>query len=624
MLAMILLTAAGRAADAQDVDAHWKLEDLYATREAFDAARSEVEAQIASLGACEGHLGDDAATLLKCLDARAAVQKQLGWLSSYTSNHVSADTRDDAWRARDAKIEDLSTRAATATAWMGPELLSIGAERIEAMIAAEPKLQPYAYPLRATLRRGEHVKSPDEERILALATAVTARPGDIHSTFVNAELPWPTFTLPDGSTTKLTTAEYGRLRVHPDPAVRKAVFDAYFGALKGYEGTIGSMLSAQVSSHWFTAQARGYDSCVEQALSGDFIPREVYDTLVREANAALPTLHRYLKLRKELLGVDELSYSDLYVPIVSEETPRVFSLKDSEQLAIDSAKPLGKDYQAALTAAFGAGWIDAYPTEGKRSGAYMSDSAYGAHPFVLLNHVDDYDSASTLAHEMGHAMHSELAMSSQPFPTANYSTFLAEIASTFNEALLLEHQLKAAKKSDEDKLFYLGSALENLRTTYFRQAMFAEFELQIHEAVEQGEPLTGGQLTQMYADILKRYHGTDEGITRIDDVWTLEWSYIPHFYYDFYVYQYATSLAASSLLSQAVLDKKDKGAVDRYLTMLKAGGSDDPYVLLKTAGVDLASPEPYRAVAARMDAIMDQIEEIRAKQAKQAAKGKGK
>jgi oligoendopeptidase F len=612
MLPLILMAGSARGAEEpEDSAVTWQLEHLYPTVEAFEAAKRAVEAELPKLGDCEGKLGADAATLRACLEAYSAVALQLGRLSSYTGNHLAGDTRDDAWRARDSEVQDLATRVATASSWMSPAVLALGPERIEALIAEDPGLAPYAYPLRATLRRGEHVLGPAEERILALAGGVTGRPGDVHGTFVNAELPWPTVALPDGTEATLRPSEYSRLRVHPDAAFRERVFDAYFGALGDYEGTIGGLLSTQVAAHWFRAQARGYDSCVDQSLAGDFVPRSVYDTLVREANATLPTLHRYLRLRRELLGVEELSYADLYVPIVDQQTPRVFTLADSQQLTIDSARPLGKEYQKALQGAFGAGWIDVYPREGKRSGAYMSDSAYGVHPYVLLNHNDDYDSASTLAHEMGHAMHSHLAMASQPYPTANYSTFLAEIASTFNEALLLEHQLKRAK-SDEDRLFYLGSALENLRTTYYRQAMFAEFELAIHESAERGEPLTGGRLTSMYADILRRYHGADQGVTRIDDTWTLEWAYIPHFYYDFYVYQYATSLAASSLLAQSVIDK-EKGAVDRYLTMLRAGGSDEPYVLLQAAGVDLASPEPYRAVAARMDAIMDQIEAIRAK-----------
>ncbi|MEQ1501043.1 MAG: oligoendopeptidase F [Myxococcota bacterium] len=609
MLVMLsLFTGPASAADT----ATWRLEDLYPSIDAFEAARKQTETAIDALPQCRGTLGTDAATLLRCLDQQTAVAQALGRLSSYTSNHSAADTRDDAWQARDGAVSLLGTRFAEAVSWLQPELVSLGADKIDAFLKAEPKLAPYDYPLHVTLRRGEHIRGPAEERILALSTAVTGAPGDTYQTFANAELPWPTVTLPDGSTSRLQQSEYGRLRSNADPAVRKLVFDAFFGKLAEYEGTMGALLATQVQSHWFVAQSRGYPSCVEASLAGNFVPREVYDTLVRETNANLPTLHRYLKLRASMLGIDQLKYSDLYVPLVASDAK--FPLAESERLAIESAKPLGKDYVAAMQQGFANGWIDVYPHEGKVSGAYMSDSAYGVHPYVLLNHNDDFESATTLAHEFGHAMHSHLAMGAQPYPTAAYATFLAEIASTFNEALLLDLVVSKAK-TDDEKLFYLGSALEGLRTTFFRQAMFAEFELAIHEKAEHGEPLTGGTLTAMYADLVRRYHGQSEGVVTVDDVWTHEWEFIPHFYYDFYVFQYATSIAASAQLSDAVL-RKDKGATERYLTMLKAGGSDDPYTLLKTAGVDLASPEPYRALAARMNAIMDQIDAIRAKQAK--------
>ncbi|MEQ1570471.1 MAG: oligoendopeptidase F [Myxococcota bacterium] len=601
---------------AAETEASWRLEDIYPTVEAFDAAKTKVAGEFPKVAACEGKLGADAATLLGCLEAHYAVSLELSRLASYTSNHASADTRDDAWAEREGGVNLLRSEYAEVLSYFDPELLALGSERIEGFLKAEPRLAPYAYPLRSTLRQGEHVKSPAEERLLALATAVTYRPGETYTTFANAELPWPTLTLPDGSKTRLAQPDYSRLRSNPDPMVRKLVFDSFFGTLASYEATIGEMLGAQIASHWFLAQARGYPSCVEASLARDFVPRGVYDTLVAEANANLPTLHRYLKLRGKMLGIEQLTYADLYVPLVASD--RKFDLAESERLALASAKPLGPAYVAAMQQGFAGGWIDVYPREGKVGGAYMSDEAYGTHPFVLLNHNDDYESASTLAHEFGHAMHSHLAMGHQPYATAGYSTFLAEIASTFNEALLLDHVLKGAK-TDEEKLFFLGSALEQLRTTFFRQAMFAEYELAIHAQAERGEPVTGSTLTATYADIVRRYHGHDQGVVRVDDVWTHEWSFVPHFYYDFYVFQYATSLAASSLLAEDVLNKK-KGAVDRYLGLLSAGGSDDPYVLLKGAGVDLASPEPYRAVVARMNAIMDQIEVIEAKRAKKSGK----
>ncbi len=606
-----MLVAWGAVAFAAEDADRWRLEHIYATVEAWEAARAKVEREIPSLTDCRGKLGTDAATFLGCLEQQASIGQELGRLSSYASNHVSVDTRDDAWQAREAAVQILFTRQAEATAWFEPELLALGAEKVDAFLKAEPKLKAWDYPLHAALRRGEHVLDPEGERLLALSGALTSAPSDSYVTFANAELPWPTVTLPDGTTTRLAQPDFARLRSHADPAVRKLVFDEFFGTLADYEATIGTLLAAQVQAHWFHAQARGYPSSVEAALANDFLPREVYDTLVAQAGAHLPTLHRYLKLREDMLGLEELTYADLYVPLVASD--RKFSLEESKALALASAKPLGKAYVAAMKEGLDAGWIDAYPREGKIPGAYM-DGVYGVHPYVLLNHQDDFESAGTLAHEYGHAMHTWLAHRAQPYPTAGYPTFLAEVASTFDEALLSAYVLDRAK-TDEERLFYLGSALEDLRTTFFRQAMFAEVELAMHEMAERGEPITGSALTAKYAEILRRYYGADQGVVRIDDAWTREWASVPHFYYDFYVFQYATSIAASSLLAGDVVEGR-KGASERFLGLLEAGGNGDPYVLLKDAGVDMATAAPYDALAARMEAIMDEIEALRAKRKK--------
>ncbi|MBA2320959.1 MAG: oligoendopeptidase F [Deltaproteobacteria bacterium] len=604
--------AAAPVTAAPPPGAVWRLDHIFPTVEAFEKARGEASSHIPKLADCRGKLTSDAATLFACLQDQDAVRIEISRLSSYASNHASSDTRDDAWQAREGAVQQLWTDYSEAVSWADPEIIAAGAPKIESLLAAEPKLSPWAYPLRAVLRRGEHVLSADQERLLALSTAIAFAPSNTYQTFANAELPWPEITLPDGTKATLRQSEYSRLRVHPDPAVRKQVFDAFFGTLATYESTIGDLLATQVSTHWFYAQARKYPSSVEAALASDFLPRAIYDTLVTETRATLPTLHRYFALRGRMLGIEELTYADLYVPLVKSD--RKYSLEESKRLTHAAMKPLGKEYQAALTQGYDAGWMDVYPAKGKRSGAYMDDSAWGVHPYVLLNHNDDWDSASTLAHEWGHALHSQLTNDTQPFATSGYSTFLAEIASTFNEALLIEDALKNAK-TDDERLFYLGSALESLRTTYYRQAMFGEYELQIHAQVEKGEPLTGAALTALYADLLRDYHGSEKGIVRVDDAWTHEWAFIPHFYYDFYVWQYATSIAAASLLSERVLDK-EKGAVDAYLRLLRSGSSDDPHQLLLKAGVDMTKPDAYRAVAARMDELMDEIEAILAKRAR--------
>ncbi|MEO7597333.1 MAG: M3 family oligoendopeptidase, partial [Opitutus sp.] len=330
-----------------------------------------------------------------------------------------------------------------------------------------------------------------------------------------------------------------------------------------------------------------------------------------ETNANLPTLHRYFKLRAKMLGISDLRYWDIYPPIVASD--KTFPLATGQALATAAVEPLGAAYQKTFSDSLAGRYTHYYPQPGKRSGAYMNGSVHDAHSFVLMNYNDDYESVSTLAHEWGHGVHSLLANSSQPSTNARYSIFTAEIASTQNEVLLLEHMLKIAQ-SDDERLYYLGFALENMRGTFFRQAMFAEFELTIHEIVEQGGSLSGQKLSQIYGDLLRRYHGDAEGVLKIDDMVTVEWAYIPHFYRRFYVYQYATSIAAGTAFAERIL-KGEPGAVDTYLGLLKAGGSDHPYDLVKRAGVDLATPAPYRALVARMNLIMDQIEKILATRA---------
>jgi oligoendopeptidase F len=357
------------------------------------------------------------------------------------------------------------------------------------------------------------------------------------------------------------------------------------------------------------AKVRKYPDSITRALDAHRIPVNVIDTLIAQTNASLPTLHRYFRLRAKMLGVPQMQYYDIYPPLVQSDIK--FPLATAKQLVLEAVAPLGPDYVATIDKGFSNRWMDAYPRKNKLGGAHMAGVAYDVHPYVLMNYNDDYESVTTIAHEWGHAMHSYLANHAQPFVTAEYPIFIAEIASTFNEQLLLDRVLKTAKNDDE-RLLYLGSALEGLRGTFFRQAMFAEFERNIHARVDREEPVAGEALTKTYCDILKRYHGAAEGVVGIDEKYCVEWEYIPHFYNPFYVYQYATSIAASSLFAQKVA-KGEPGALKRYLDLLRAGGSDYPYELVKTGGVDLATPAPYQALVARMNTIMDEIEAILAK-----------
>jgi len=609
---LALSLAPSFADDTAAVDpAHtWDLSGVYPSVQDWEAATVKAQADIDGLADCRGAM-KAVATMTSCLERIDGLALDLSRIHVYASNLSSVDTRDAEWRARAQTSELLWASFGEATSWLQPELIAVGEKKIEKAIAKEPRLAPYDYYLRSVLRHGAHTLPPEQEALLAAAAPLMAAPGNIRGVLLDAELPWPTVTLADGTEVTLDGSGYTHYRASPLRADRETVFQAYFATLADFQGTAGAALGAAAQGHWFDAKVRGYDSSIEAALDDEFLPPAVYDGLIAGTNAHLPTLHRYLKLRARILGVDDLAYSDLYVPLV--EGGREFPIEEGQALAIASAAPLGDVYTGILKDGFQHRWMDTYPATGKDPGAYMDGAAYEVHPFVLMNYTGDYLSVSTLAHEWGHAAHSALTNESQPHAKADYATFIAEIASTFAEALLLDHMLKEAK-TDEERLLYLGAALEGLRTTFFRQAMFGEFEKALHEKVERDEPVTGEGLSEDYLKLVRRYYGHDQGVTRVDDAYAVEWVYIPHFYYDFYVWQYATSIAASSLLAQDVLDGKE-GAVERYLDLLRAGGSDDPYKLLVTAGVDLAQPAPYDAIALRMEKIMDEIEAILDRQA---------
>jgi oligoendopeptidase F len=585
----------------------WNLGDLYPSAEAFDQARAAFAKRLPDLEGQRGKLGNSAATLKAALDVFFGMRKELGRIGSYASMRSDEDTRvPEAMGARQ-EVQQMAAEFASRSSWIAPEVLALPQGTVERYLKEEPGLAPYAFFLEDIERTRAHTLSQPEEKLLAEAGLVTPAPSTIYGVFSSAEMPFPEVTLSDGRKVRLDQAGYAKYRALPERSDRILVFNEFWKTYKAFERTLGAALDAQAKSDLFYARARHYPSCLAAALDGSNVPEAVYRTLIAETNHALPTLQRAFKLRARLLGITDLAYYDIYPPLVK-HVDLHFPIEKGEALVLEALAPLGPEYVDAVRHGFGSRWMDVYPHTGKRSGAYSNGSAYDVHPYVLMNYNDDYESVSTVAHEWGHAMHSYLANRAQPFPTADYSIFVAEVASTFNEALLLRRMLSQAT-TDDERLFLLGNYLENLRGTYFRQAMFAEFELAIHEAAERGEALTGAKLTRMYGELLRRYHGSAEGVVRIPDEYTVEWAYIPHFYYNFYVYQYATSLAASAQLAREVLDGTP-GAKDRYLSLLKAGGSRYPYELLKEAGVDLASPAPYRALEAQMNWAMDEIEKI--------------
>jgi oligoendopeptidase F len=584
----------------------WNLAEIYADVGAWDADAKRLDDALPALTACRGHLGDDAATLRRCLDLQAAINQRLYRLYSYASLRLDEDTGVAASLERADRVRLQLARVTEAGAFVTPELLAIGRARIDAFAAAEPGLRPYRHALDDALRHAEHTLDAQGEAMLAAWGATTDTPRTTYSIFTQSELPWPKIRLSDGTEATLDEPGYELHRAAANRADRKAAMDAFFGALKGFERTLGVTYYGQLKQDAVTARLRRYPDSITRALDNDRLPRAVYDQLIAQTNASLPTLHRYFRLRARMLGITDMGYHDIYVPLV--QGGPGFPIATARATMLAAVKPLGDDYGAAMKRGLAGRWMDVYPRARKQSGAYQNGFVYELHPYLLLNYHDTYDSLDALTHEWGHAMHTVLANASQPFPTADYAIFVAEIASTLNEHLLMEHMLAQAR-SDDERLLYLGQALEMMRATYFRQAMFAEFEYEAHARADRGEALSGEAFTRIYGELLRRYHGD---AVKIDDRYAIEWAYISHFYHGYYVFQYATSIAASALFAQRILSD-EPGARERYLEMLRAGGSDYPYDLVRRAGVDLAQPEPYQALVARMNAVMDKIESILAR-----------
>jgi oligoendopeptidase F len=603
---MVAAVFAGSAETGQGAEAGppavWDLGQIYESPAAWEAERKAVEAELPGLAALKGTLGD-AKGMTAALDRMSAVRKRLSRLETYAHLAADIDTRVTEAQGRRQLADDLSTAYEQATAFLAPEVAALGRAKVESFIAAESGLARHRYRLETLLRLAEHTLSPQEEALLAAVQTPLEQPHEIYSLLSHADIPWPIIEI-RGEKVRLDQTGYVAHRDDRDAAIRRQVFEAFWTSFKTYERTFGAIYAANVRGTVFLAKARKYPNALSAALSEHNVPETVYRTLVAETHAGLPALHRYLTDGRKLLGLPELRYSDLYVPFA--DPPRKYTLGEAETLTLEGVAPLGSAYVQDLSSAFSAGWMHSLVQQGKVGGAYMNPGAYDVHPFVLLSFNGAYSSVSTIAHEFGHAMHSVLADRAQPFETANYPIFIAEIPSTTNEMLLADHVIAHAGTKAE-KIFALSQALELLRGTFFRQAMFAEFEAEAHDAVERGEPLTGEGLTKTYLGLLRRYMGDSEGVMKIDDLYGIEWAYIPHFYRDFYVYQYATSISAAAYFAEGI-ERGDEAVRDRYFEMLKAGGSDDPYQIVKRAGLDMASPTPYRALVARMTRLTDRLD----------------
>lgn len=603
LLAAAAAAAPGLALAAEPaLPAVWDLTELYPTDAAWEAERQAVEADLPKIAAFKGRLGESAATLRQASEAISALTKRVLRLFVYATLKGDEDLRIAANQERRLMAQQLLSKATEAASWVSPEVLEVGATKIRGFVASDPALAKFRFNFENTLRQAPHTLDDAGEALLASTGPALAGPQQIRNQLVLSDIPWPEVQV-DGKTVRLDSQGYTAARATRDRTERKTVFDAFFGAFKVYESSLGATLATKVQGDIFTARARKYPSSLAAAVDGPNIPEAVYRTLIAEANRGLPILHRYFEVRRRLLGLPDMAYWDIYPPVTKLEAR--FDLPTTRKISLEAMRPLGPEYGEAFARATAAGWVHVYPQKGKAAGAYVFGAAYDVHPYMLLNHDGDYEGLSTYAHEWGHAMHTLLAQKAQPFELSNYPTFTAEVASTVNEQLLVAHMLKGAKDKDE-RLFYLDRVCETMRSTFYRQTMFAEFELAIHETAEKGQALSGRRLSGIYLDLLKRYHGPK---VTIEPAYGLEWALPAHFFRDFYVYQYATSVTAASAFAERILTGK-AAERDAYLGVLRAGGSDYPVDLLKKAGVDMTSPEPYRTMLGKFSRTLDEMEKL--------------
>jgi oligoendopeptidase F len=591
----------------------WNLADIYPSDDAWRAAKEKFVAQLPEIGKYKGTLAKSPQELAAAAQALTTLTKEFQRLYVYASMNADTDTRVSGYQAMKQEMNQLGATFSAETSFVEPEILKMDPKTLDSYIASDPRLKPYAFYLHDIQRRKAHTLSEGEEKIIADAGLMTPAPGEIYGIFTNSDFPFPTVTLADGTSRKLDLATFAVSRTLANRDDRKKVFESFFGELGKYHNTLGSTMNANLQTDLFAMRARKYPTTLDAAVDANNIPTTVYTSLVDGVNANLPTFHRYLRLRKRMMGLDQLHYYDLYAPLVASAN-LTYSAEEARKNIVGALAPLGTGYTSVIERAFKERWIDLYPTPGKRSGAYSNGGAYDVHPFMLINYNGRYDDMSTVAHELGHTMQSYFSNKNQPFITAGYPIFVAEVASTFNEALLIDHMLRTIT-DPATRLSLLGNYLEGIKSTVFRQTQFAEFELRTHQMAERGEPITGEALDKLYLEMTRKYYGHDKGVAIVDDVVQHEWAYIPHFYRNYYVYQYATSFTAAAALSEKVL-AGDKAATERYLAFLSAGGSKYPIDLLKDAGVDMTSSEPLDLTMRKMNRVMEEMESTLTKMGK--------
>ena len=584
----------------------WNLTDLYSTDDSWKTEKERIQQEMQKIAQYKGQLTTSAKVLFEALELNNTLVKDMVRLSSYASMKSDQDTRVTKYAGMKQELQQLFSQYGALTSFVEPELLTLKEEQLNAFIAQEKGLATYKFYLTDLLRTRAHKGSEDVEKVLAYSSLMSGNAANIFSTFFNAEFPHAEIEI-DGKLVKLNSANFSLYRASEDREVRRKVFEAYFNQLNKFQRTFGAQLYGNINAALFSTKARNYNSTLEMALDAGNIPTDVFHNLIKNVNGNLETFHRYLNLRKRMMGLETLHYYDLYAPLV-EKVDLSYTVEEAVDNILKSLKPLGKEYIDVSSKAFNERWIDMYPNEGKRSGAYSNGSAYDVHPYILMNYNGQYNDMSTLTHELGHTMHSYLTNKKQHFANSNYSIFVAEVASTLNEELLNDYMLKQIK-DDKTRLAILGNYLEGAKGTLFRQTQFAEFEAMIHDRAAKGVALTGEDFDQMYLELTRKYYGHDKNVCIVDDNVKSEWSYIPHFYYNFYVYQYATSYTASTALSEKVLNgsKKDR---ERYLDFLASGSSKYPVELLKDAGVDMNSSEPFDLTITKINKVMSEMEAI--------------
>ncbi|PAV29184.1 oligoendopeptidase F [Virgibacillus profundi] len=581
----------------------WRLEDIFETDEAWQKEFKKLQADIPEVEKYQGKLADSAQNLYELLKLQDEISERLGRLYTYSHMRYDQDTTNSFYQSLNAQAENVLTQASSSMSFIVPEILAMDEAKLNGFLEEKEELQLYKKTLDEITRQRPHVLSQKEEVLLAEASETLSNPAQTFGMLNNADLTFPEIKNEDGEKVDLTHGRYIKFLESKDRRVREEAFKGMYDTYGKFKNTFASTLSGNVKSDNFNAKIRNYETARQAALDNNNIPEQVYDNLVEAVNEKLPVLHRYTKLRKKVLGLEELHMYDLFTPLVKDVDMEI-PYDKAKEYVLAGLEPLGSEYVDILKEGFQNRWIDVEENKGKRSGAYSS-GAYGTNPYILLNWQSNVNDTFTLAHELGHSVHSYYTRKSQPFRYGNYSIFVAEVASTTNEALLNDYMLKNLD-DEKQKLYLLNHFLEGFRGTVFRQTMFAEFEHDIHVRLQNGEALTADKLTELYYDLNKKYFGDD---VVSDEEIGLEWARIPHFYYNYYVYQYATGYSAATALAKEILDGTD-GAVERYLDFLKAGSSDYPIEVLKKAGVDMTSKQPILDALDVFESKLNEMEEL--------------